>query len=55
MEKHEARILAMHDREIFTTSLPAAGNPVFMTPIARTFGDATTARTWDTRRKCAAA
>jgi len=53
--KAEARILAVRDREVFTVYVPAPGTPVFMALIAKTFGEATTTRTWDTLRRCAAA
>jgi len=53
--KAGARILAMRDREVFTAYVPAPGTPVFMALITKTFGDATTTRTWDTLRRCAAA
>jgi len=53
--KGEARILAMREREAFTAYVPVPGTPVFMALIAKTFGEATTTRTWDTLRRCAAA
>jgi len=53
--KAEARILAVQGREAFTAYVPVPGSPVFMTLIGKTFGDATTTRTWDTLRRCAAA
>jgi uncharacterized protein (DUF1697 family) len=53
--KDEARILAVHGREVFTAYVPVPGNPAFMSLIAKAFGDATTTRTWDTLRKCAGA
>ncbi|HZW17561.1 MAG TPA: DUF1697 domain-containing protein [Luteimonas sp.] len=53
--KAEASILAVNGREVFTAYVPVPGTPVFMTLIAKTFGDATTTRTWDTLHRCAAA
>ncbi|MGH8484221.1 MAG: DUF1697 domain-containing protein, partial [Pseudomonas sp.] len=51
----EARILVLREREAFTAYVPVPGTPVFMALIAKTFGNATTTRTWDTLRRCAAA
>ncbi len=50
-----ARILAVREREAFTAYVPTPGSPTFMVLIAKTFGNDTTTRTWDTLRKCAAA
>jgi len=53
--KAEARILALQGREAYTAYVPVPGSPVFMVLIKKTFGDATTTRTWDTLHRCAAA
>ena len=50
-----ARIHGIEGREVFTSYLPSARGPVFMTLIQKTFGDDVTTRTWETVRKCAAA
>jgi uncharacterized protein (DUF1697 family) len=55
LEVEQARILAVHGREIFTAYVPQPGNPVFMTLIEKTFGKDVTTRTWETVKKCAAA
>ena len=55
VEKDEARILALHDREAFSAYVPVPGHPVFMALIEKTFGRDVTTRTWDTVKKCAAA
>ena len=55
LEVEQARILAVNGREILIAYVPQAGNPAFMTLIAKTFGKDVTTRTWDTVKKCAAA
>ena len=55
VELEGARILAMHDREIFTAYVPGPRGSVFMTLIEKTFGTCITTRTLDTVRKCAMA
>ena len=55
LEVEQARILAVHGREVFTAYVPQPGNPVFMSLIEKTFGKDVTTRTWDTVKKCAAA
>jgi uncharacterized protein (DUF1697 family) len=55
IELDGARILAAKAAEIFSAYTPSPRGPVFMTLIARTFGDNVTTRTWDTVRKCVAA
>jgi len=54
-EVEGARILMVRGSEAFTTYLPGARGPVFMTLIERTFGADVTTRTWDTVKKVAAA
>ena len=46
-----ARLLALDDRELFGAYVPTPRGPVFMTLIAKTFGDDVTTRTWDTIKK----
>jgi uncharacterized protein (DUF1697 family) len=53
LELHDARILAMHDREVFSAYLPTPKGPVFMALIEKTFGKEVTTRTWDTVAKVA--
>lgn len=53
IEVDGARILAIHDREIFTAYVPNPRGPVFMALIEKTFGTHVTTRTWDTIRRCA--
>jgi uncharacterized protein (DUF1697 family) len=53
IEVDGARILAIHDREIFTAYVPNPRGPVFMALIEKTFGTNVTTRTWDTIKKCA--
>ena len=53
IELHGARILAMKDGEIFSAYLPTPKGPVFMTLIAKTFGQKVTTRTWETVAKVA--
>jgi uncharacterized protein (DUF1697 family) len=56
IEQGDARMLALHGREVFSAYVPGPEGPVFMTLIERTFGKDVTTRTWDTVRKvCAAA
>jgi uncharacterized protein (DUF1697 family) len=54
IELHDARILCIVDREVFSAYLPGPRGPVFMTLIEKTLGDAVTTRTWDTVKKVAA-
>lgn len=51
IEQQEARIVALHGRDVFSAYVPQPGNPVFMTLIAKTFGKEQTTRTWDTLAK----
>jgi uncharacterized protein (DUF1697 family) len=53
IELHEARILAVRDREVFSVYLPTPKGPVFMSLIEKTFGKEVTTRTWDTVKKVA--
>jgi len=53
VELHEARILAVDGREVFSAYVPGPNGPVFMTLIEKTFGKDVTTRTWDTVRKAA--
>jgi uncharacterized protein (DUF1697 family) len=53
IELHDARILAMHEREVFSAYVPSPKGPVFMTLIEKTFGKRVTTRTWDTVQKVA--
>lgn len=53
IEVDGARILAIHDREVFTAYVPNPRGPVFMALIEKTFGTNVTTRTWDTIKKCA--
>jgi uncharacterized protein (DUF1697 family) len=53
IEVDGARILAMKDREVFIDYVRSPKGPVFMVLIERTFGKATTTRTWDTIKKVA--
>jgi len=48
-----ARILCMQQREVFTTYVPGASTPEFMTLIEKTFGKDITTRTWETVQKVA--
>lgn len=52
---HDARILAVHGREVLSAYVPGPHGPVFMALIEKTFGKNVTTRTWDTVRKCATA
>jgi hypothetical protein len=54
IELHDARILCIVDREVFSAYVPGPRGPVFMTLIEKTLGDAVTTRTWDTVKKVAA-
>jgi len=53
IELHQARILAVRDREVFSVYLPTPKGPVFMSLIEKTFGKEVTTRTWDTVKKVA--
>jgi len=53
IELHEARILAVRGREIYSAYLPTPKGPVFMSLIEKTFGKEVTTRTWDTVKKVA--
>jgi uncharacterized protein (DUF1697 family) len=53
VELHEARILAVQGREVFSAYLPGPHGPVFMSLIEKTFGKGVTTRTWDTVKKVA--
>ena len=55
IELHDARILAVQGREIFSAYVPGDQGPVFMALIEKTFGKDVTTRTWETVRKVAAA
>lgn len=52
VELDGARILAAHEREIFTAYIPHSRGPVFMMLLEKTFGKENTTRTWDTVSKC---
>lgn len=49
-----ARILCVRGSEVFSAYVPSPRGPVFMTLIAKTFGQDVTTRTWDTVKKLAA-
>jgi uncharacterized protein (DUF1697 family) len=49
-----ARILCVRGCEVFSAYLPSPRGPVFMSLIAKTFGEEITTRTWDTLAKVAA-
>jgi uncharacterized protein (DUF1697 family) len=49
----DARILAMHEREVFSAYVPSDKGPVFMALIEKTFGKEVTTRTWETVTKVA--
>jgi uncharacterized protein (DUF1697 family) len=51
IEWEGARILRVHEREVFTAYVPHPSGPVFMTLIEKTFGKDVTTRTWDTVQK----
>lgn len=55
IERDGVSILAMSDREVFTSYQPHPKGPVFMTMLERAFGKEITTRTLDTVRKCAKA
>jgi uncharacterized protein (DUF1697 family) len=55
IERDEARILRVDEREVFSAYVPGPRGPVFMALLEKIFGAAITTRTWDTVRKCAAA
>lgn len=47
----DARLLALHGRELFSAYVPGPKGPVFMQLIEKHCGKAQTTRTWDTVRK----
>jgi hypothetical protein len=51
IEQHGARILSMHDREVFTAYVPDPKGARFMGLIEQTFGPAISTRSWDTVAK----
>lgn len=53
IELHDARILTMRNREVFSAYVPSPKGPVFMTLIEKTFGKEVTTRTWETITKVA--
>src|SRR5262245_17840670 len=53
IELDGARILCLKGREVFSAYVPTPRGPVFMTLIAKTFGEDVTTRTWDTIKKMA--
>ena len=55
IEKDDAHILAMSQREVFSAYVPGPRGPVFMALIEKTFGRNVTTRTWDTVKKVVAA
>lgn len=55
IEREGAHILAVVEREVFSTYVPNPRGPVFMTLIEKTFGKDVTTRTWETVKKCASA
>ena len=55
IELHDARILAVRDREVLSAYVPSPKGPVFMTLIEKTFGKEVTTRTWETVSKVARA
>jgi uncharacterized protein (DUF1697 family) len=52
IELDGARILAAHEREVFTAYVPHPRGPVFMKLLEKTLGKENTTRTWETVRKC---
>jgi uncharacterized protein (DUF1697 family) len=48
---HDARILHLQGREVFSVYVPGPRGPVFMNLLERTFGKAITTRTWETVSK----
>jgi len=53
IELHDARILAMREREVLSAYVPSPKGPVFMALIEKTFGKEVTTRTWETVTKVA--
>jgi uncharacterized protein (DUF1697 family) len=53
IEFEQARILAVHGCEVFSSYVPGPKGPVFMTLIEKTFGKEVTTRTWETIQKVA--
>jgi uncharacterized protein (DUF1697 family) len=51
IERDGARILSVKGCEVFSAYVPTPRGPVFMTLIAKTFGEDVTTRTWDTIKK----
>lgn len=51
IELHDARILALKGREVFSAYDPSPKGPVFMSLIEKTFGKEVTTRTWETVAK----
>src|SRR4051812_8601860 len=51
---HEARILGVRGREVFSAYVPGPRGPVFMTLIEKTVGKDVTTRTWETVKKVTA-
>lgn len=51
IESDGARILIMHEGEVFSAYLPTPKGPVFMGMIEKAFGKQQTTRTWDTVTK----
>lgn len=52
---HDARILSVADREVFTVYVPGPKAATFMTLLEKTFGKDITTRTWDSVKKLVAA
>ena len=55
LAQHEAAVLCLVGREVFSAYVPSEKGPVFMRLIENAFGTDVTTRTWDTVAKCAAA
>lgn len=55
LERDDAHILAIVEREVFTAYVPNPRGPVFMSLIEKTFGKDVTTRSWETVRKCSSA
>ena len=55
LAQHDAAVLCVVGREVFSAYVPSDNGPVFMKLIENTFGKDITTRTWDTVAKCAAA
>lgn len=53
IELHDARILSVKGKEVFTAYIPGEHGPVFMKLIKKTLGTGVTTRTWNTIKKCA--